>query len=487
MFYLWSDSTAGPGITAYDAGTYHVTVTDYNGCRNSASKTITTSFLPTSAITSGDASICAGETTDIAIALTGLPPWSFTYTVDGSNPQTIGNIINNPYILNVYKAGVYQVTETTDANCRNTVSAGSSTIAVNPIPTCNFSSGNTSLCAGYSTNIMIDLTGTPPWNLTYTINGSNPVTVSGILSTPFILPVSQGGTYEVVALRDAHCFGGSNPGTVTITENALPQVSLGPDITIDAGEILPLDAGPSLAGYLWSDGSYGQTLQVTAAGDYVVTVTDYNGCSSSGSIQVNVVVPANKILQEITVTDPRCYSATQTISMAGGGMTFVVQNGGSATLIAGQNIICLPGVKVDSGGYFHAFITPDNTYCGGVTPPVILPVNPVTASNSISDDSTASWNFKVIALSTEGNPLDNILKLYPNPSTGLVTIEIRNPGNLGLRIDINDMAGRHVFSKTVNGFYLTEKIDLGGFTRGIYAVKLSSGKIIKIAKLVLID
>ncbi|MCD4736034.1 MAG: NHL repeat-containing protein, partial [Bacteroidales bacterium] len=54
--------------------------------------------LPCSNIKSGNAMICNGETTDIEIAFEGTAPWTFTYTTNGINPQTI-TTSNNPYIL----------------------------------------------------------------------------------------------------------------------------------------------------------------------------------------------------------------------------------------------------------------------------------------------------------------------------------------------------------------------------------------------------
>ncbi|MEK7254420.1 MAG: T9SS type A sorting domain-containing protein, partial [Bacteroidota bacterium] len=51
-----------------------------------------------------------------------------------------------------------------------------------------------------------------------------------------------------------------------------------------------LDAGAGFGlFYLWSDGSTGQTLTVTEAGTFSVTVTDGNGCEGSDEITVNIL------------------------------------------------------------------------------------------------------------------------------------------------------------------------------------------------------
>lgn len=65
-----------------------------------------------------------------------------------------------------------------------------------------------------------------------------------------------------------------------------PTVNLGGNQSICAGSNLVLDAGNAGTGatYLWNDNSTGQTLTVTSAGTYSVTVT--NGCSATASVVV---------------------------------------------------------------------------------------------------------------------------------------------------------------------------------------------------------
>ena len=75
-----------------------------------------------------------------------------------------------------------------------------------------------------------------------------------------------------------------------------PSVSLGPDTAICEGTSLILDAGTGDYSYLWSDNSTGQTLGVTSAGNYSVTVTDVNGCQSQDTVTVTVNTPVKVTL-----------------------------------------------------------------------------------------------------------------------------------------------------------------------------------------------
>jgi len=118
--------------------------------------------------------------------------------------------------------------------------------------------------------------------------------------------------------------------------------------------------------------------------------------------------PENQVLANITVPNEvtTCYDATQVLTVAGNGNTFVVENGGNVTLIAGSKILILLGATVNSGGYLYAYITTNATYCGSKDSPLVE--NPG----------------KEILLPVE-NPKSHWIKIYPNPTNGYVTLGIK--------------------------------------------------------------
>ncbi len=70
-----------------------------------------------------------------------------------------------------------------------------------------------------------------------------------------------------------------------------PEVDLGNDTTVvvcEGGTGFELDAGEGFSGYLWQDGSDGQTQYVDSTGIYWVQVTTADGCSAIDSILVTV-------------------------------------------------------------------------------------------------------------------------------------------------------------------------------------------------------
>jgi hypothetical protein len=80
-----------------------------------------------------------------------------------------------------------------------------------------------------------------------------------------------------------------------IADPLLPQVNLGQDVKVCKGIPVVLDATDEYDTYLWSNGSAGQTINVTAGGKYWVRAGRYNTvCTTSDSVQVNIAMPFDK-------------------------------------------------------------------------------------------------------------------------------------------------------------------------------------------------
>lgn len=133
--------SSGPtvNVTWITPGTYFYKVTAYrnDSCTMNlkVGMVIVLDSLPTAHLDSIPP-ICRGETASIPARLTGDPPWSITYTANGANPVTIGNIMSSPYPLQVSPANttIYQVISVTDIHCTNNIPSNSVTVVVKPKP-----------------------------------------------------------------------------------------------------------------------------------------------------------------------------------------------------------------------------------------------------------------------------------------------------------------------------------------------------------------
>lgn len=67
-----------------------------------------------------------------------------------------------------------------------------------------------------------------------------------------------------------------------------PTVNLGADVAICNGTMLTLNAGNPGSTYLWNTGATTQTINVSTAGTYSVTITTPEGCTASDAITITV-------------------------------------------------------------------------------------------------------------------------------------------------------------------------------------------------------
>jgi gliding motility-associated-like protein len=140
----------------------------------SAPAVVTVIPIPTVAIT-GSTTICSGSSTPIKFE--GTPNAVVTYNIDGGSNQTLtldaitGKKELNPVLLTTTVYNLVSVT----LGCTQLFS-NSVTITVNPLPTVQIQTSNTSICSGGSATISFN--GTPNSLVTFTTNGSSPETIT---------------------------------------------------------------------------------------------------------------------------------------------------------------------------------------------------------------------------------------------------------------------------------------------------------------------
>lgn len=219
-----------------------------------------------------------------------------------------------------------------------------------------------------------------------------------------------------------------------------------------------------------STGSYSWTIppDQLPGSDYtvkVISTTDPSVFDISDAVfTILGGVPVTLVVQNETVTSGqvKCYNAIQTITVAGGSSTFIVQSGGSATFIAGQNILFMPGTKVEGGGYLHGYITLTSQYCGSLPP-------------------------AMVAVGT-GEPLTGmettLFRIYPNPTTGRFTLEqVGDQVYENMRVEVYDMIGSRILTETLIGEKRHEFV-ISDVPIGIYMVRIFAGDRIETFKLI---
>ena len=310
---LTSPTDENPIVSPIVTTTYTLTVTDTDLATDTDEVTVKVNALPTAAV-SGDASICAGGSTTLTATLTGTGPWNITW----SDAVTQNGIVSSPAtrVVNPANTTTYMVTSVADANCTGT-SSGSATVTINPSPTATVS-GDVSICAGSSATLTATLTGTGPWNITW----SDAVTQTGIVSSPATRVVNPASTttFTITNITNANGCSNSGSGSAVITVNPLPTAMVSGDATICTG------------------GSATLSAVLTGTGPWNITWSDavtQNGIASSPATRV--VSPASTTTYTVTaVSDANC------IGTSSGSATITI-NPSPTTTVSGSTSICTGG------------------------------------------------------------------------------------------------------------------------------------------------
>ena len=320
--------------------------------------------------------------------------------------------------------------------------------------------------------------GLAPYSYLWTPStGLSGTTVSNPVATP-----AATTTYQVT-VTDA--LGSTVVKSVTVTVNTSLPASVSivassnpvPPGTYVTFTATPVNGGGSPS-YQWkvNGANVGSGLStysyVPAYNDQVSCVMTSNYVCPTGNPATSNVISMIVVNTNTTVTGTvpsplhLCFDATNTISVGGGGNTFILQSGASAVMIAGMKISYLTGTTIHSGAYMHGYITATNAYCGSTAPPMTAAVATGTGEGAIP---TGSGYFAV----------------YPNPTTGKFTLMQRADNeNDVVKVMIYGMRGEMYRSESYLND-LNHEMSIADLSVGMYFVKVVKGSHVETFKLIL--
>ena len=195
-------------VSLANAGNYQCVITVNGQSSDPAIMNVIIYNLPTASLTSNDTTVCAVHPAYAIFQFTGWGPFDITYN-DGTDTYTAENLYPPQDTIFLYPDGptTYTFTNIADLHCdRNLLFM---TLQADSYPaTSGILSGSTTICAGQPADLVFNLTGTPPWNITYTINGGSPQTIAAN-SSPYMLTVfpNTNSTYALNSVEDIYCSG----------------------------------------------------------------------------------------------------------------------------------------------------------------------------------------------------------------------------------------------------------------------------------------
>lgn len=405
--------------------TYHVVVTDGNGCN--AQSQVTVVVHPAISINAADIPpVCPGQTTVLnAIAIGG--GGSFTYNWDNN----IGT--GQSPVISPITTTTYTVTATDANQCS---ASDQVTVSVFPALVVN-ANDNLSICLGDNTVVnAIAIGGTN--NFTYTWNNG-----LGVGQFHSVSPSST-TTYTVTATDGNNCAAADQ---VTVTLLQPPVVIAGTYQPICAGQSITLNASATGQGnsftFNWdNDLGTGATQSVSPASTttYTVIATDINGCQSSDSTTIQVSIPSQASIAEVVP-----YCSGDTIYLLGhvdGGATegtwFPSISGG--VFIYGPNDLYMNSF-VPPSAYSGVFImelrSNAQAPCPIAVDAISITVNPLPAinANGISDTCALSLDTYTLLLNTDADSLTTTLGIVTNYGNGSFSVS-NIPEETGVTVEL---------------------------------------------------
>lgn len=398
--YTWDNGVSdGVPFTATSTLTYTVTGFDLNGCSATDFVNVTVGNPLSVSLTPADET-CGNSNGSITSAVTGGAGGN-TYL--WSNAATTGDIL-------MVGAGSYQLTVTDSNGCTGTANTSISNFAgpvvsVTPVMV---------LCNGANTGSATATLsgGTGP----FLFNWSNGATTADATSL-------SAGNYLVSVTDQNGCMDSIN---VTITEPALLSLSVNAanaNCGLSNGTVTSTISGGTMPyNFSWNNGTTLADLNGVPAGNYILVITDANGCSNtSEGIVGNTDGPTITNVSTVSTSCPSVCDGSAGAMVSGGTLPYTY-SWDNDQMISSANNLCIGSHSVtvfDQSGCMFTYQTSINTT--GIDPAI-------TGTVSISGGPAVAGMVEVIAQDNNDAVLE-IVATAQLDSTGNYFIQDIPAGN----------------------------------------------------------
>lgn len=375
--YTWSGNQTGPSLSSLVAGSYSVTITDANGCSDSATATVNEPPALQVAL-SGTDPTCNGISDGTATAgvTGGTPGYTYLWSNGQTTPQATG-----------LAAGTASVT-VTDQNGCTTIS----NLALNAPSALSVNASSTQVsCHGGADGAatVSALGGSPGYTYLWSPNagGATTAQITGLTAGNYSVTVTdQNGCFSVAPVAVAE------PAAINLTASLTVPTCFG--VPNGTATVQPSGGTPPFT-YAWSNGQ--QTIAATSltAGPYAVTVTDANGCSDSLALILTEPAALTLLTNAVPVSCNGGSDGTASATPTGGTppYTFTWNNAQTTSLIGNLSAGAYTVTVADANGCLKA-----ETVLVSEPAPLQVQLTGTDPQCATSTDGTAS------AVVSGGNP-----------------------------------------------------------------------------------
>lgn len=265
-------------------------------------------------------------------------------------------------------------------------------------------SGSELICNGdRQKGIEIELTGSGPWDLTYSRDGIEQPAIENILESPYILQDSVEGVYEVVKMEYGGCVGDGLPGEAELLVSNL-DMDFAPKnpscFNTTDGSINTVVGGAGTLQYEWNNGSTEKNISKAPAGNYVLTIADEKSCIYTGDT-ITLIRP-EEVFASFTVGGKvDCYTPL------GATLEVLAEGGNPAYTYAWQGLNASSNLSVDAreldnigGGDYTVEVTDGN---GCTVPRITITVPADTLAPDAKARGSNKLSCKVLETSLSGS------------------------------------------------------------------------------------
>ena len=392
--FAWSNGATTEDIFDLTAGQYAVTITDANGCTISAFTSVVEPDALTLTINETDVKCNGGADGRVDLTVTGgTAPFTYQWS-NGTTSQDLNGVV----------AGIYFVTVVDAQGCTTDgaalVGESKDLLSMNLNP-----QSESCLGAGDGGVAVEVFGGAPP----YTYLWSNGTTTKDLTNI-------SAGTYTLEVTDNRGCVRSTTVEVQTPIEVTLElaKVDVSCNGGVDGSIDLSASGGAAPYTYEWSNGATSQDLSNIRAGRYTVVVTDANGCSTNGLIDVE----EPDLLTLITnKTNLSC-------------------NGGAAGAI---NLIVSGGVAPFTYIWSNGMVTEDlNNLVSGTYSVTVTDANNCTGSTevTIAEPAPLTIEFLGAECDNSGSPGD------PNDDVYTFNVVVRKGNSTGTWTSNNGIRGQ---------------------------------------------
>jgi hypothetical protein len=401
-----------------EAGQYTLQVTDAQGCTVVASQRIERSNIEVR--WTGKNEFCTGENTSLTASSTGgIGAVVFEW-------KKGNDVLGNAATLAISSSGVFEIQATDSKGCR---AVASSTVTENPVP--RTSAGENTTLTGTRTHIARSATtgGTAPyvfgWSITPDVPSSGLTTAS-----PTFGPFTQNAQLSL-RVTDAKGCSATASATITYVPCTTSLVISGLESFCKNGST-PLTANVQNATaplrFQWRLGNTvlgtSNTLSANRVGEYVVTVTDTNGCTATSNA-FRLAEKGGDLIALISPAGPTTVFSPNVVRLnANTGLGLAYQwRRDNADVQGATNA----SIEASISGSYVVVISRDG--CSVPSQPVVVTIEVPLSANPSKD-------------------LEQIIA-GPNPSTDLYRLQLRFGQATTLSASLSDTRGVVCWQKNV--------------------------------------